>query len=49
MYADIDFDRVYASDMKKMIKWFAILQANDIVPILTEVAEDAAEENETEA
>ena len=49
VYADIDFDRVYASDMKKMIKWFAILQANDIVPILTEVAEDAAEENETEA
>jgi hypothetical protein len=49
VYADIDFDRVYASDMKKMIKWFAILQANDIVPILTEVAEDAAEETETEA
>ena len=49
VYADIDFDRVYASDMKKMIKWFAILQANDIVPILTEVAEDAADENETEA
>ncbi|TSA58635.1 MAG: hypothetical protein D4R41_04140 [Sediminibacterium sp.] len=49
VYADIDFDRVYASDMKKMIKWFAILQANDIVPILTEVAEDATEENETEA
>lgn len=49
VYADIDFDRVYASDMKKMIKWFAILQANDIVPVLTEVAEDAAEENETEA
>ena len=49
VYADIDFDRVYASDMKKMIKWFAILQANDIVPVLTEVAEDAAEENETES
>ena len=49
VYADIDFDRVYASDMKKMIKWFAILQANDIVPILTEAAEDAAEETETEA
>jgi hypothetical protein len=49
VYADIDFDRVYASDMKKMIKWFAILQANEIVPVLTEVAEDAAEENETEA
>jgi len=49
VYADIDFDRVYASDMKKMIKWFAILQANEIVPVLTEVAEDAPEEKETEA
>jgi len=49
VYADIDFDRVYASDMKKMIKWFAILQANDIVPVLTEVEEDASEESETEA
>lgn len=27
---DMDFDRVYASDMKKMIKWVQILQSNDI-------------------
>lgn len=25
VYADIDFERVYGSDMKKMIKWFQIL------------------------
>ena len=25
VYPDLDFDRVYASDMKKMIKWFAAL------------------------
>ncbi len=27
---DIDFDRVYASDMKKMIKWLEILKDNKI-------------------
>ncbi|MEO6187672.1 MAG: DUF5606 domain-containing protein [Ginsengibacter sp.] len=27
---DMDFERVYASDMKKMIKWFQILQKNEI-------------------
>jgi hypothetical protein len=30
VYPDLDFDRVYASDMKKMIKWFDILTANNI-------------------
>ena len=24
VYADMDFDRVYASDMKKMVKWFVL-------------------------
>jgi hypothetical protein len=26
VYPDIDFDRVYASDMKKMVKWFDLLK-----------------------
>lgn len=26
VYPDIDFDRVYVSDMKKMIKWFELLR-----------------------
>jgi hypothetical protein len=26
VFPDMDFDRVYASDMKKMIKWFDILR-----------------------
>ncbi|MEJ7737769.1 MAG: DUF5606 domain-containing protein [Chitinophagaceae bacterium] len=26
VYPDLDFDRVYTSDMKKMIKWFDILR-----------------------
>src|SRR5690242_20318648 len=30
VYPDIDFDRVYNSDMKKMIKWYNILKANNV-------------------
>ena len=30
MYPELDFERVYASDMKKMIRWFGILKANDV-------------------
>lgn len=30
VYADMDFEKVYASDMKKMVKWYGILKANDI-------------------
>lgn len=30
IYPDLDFERVYTSDMKKMIKWFEILTANDV-------------------
>ncbi|MEP6595854.1 MAG: DUF5606 domain-containing protein, partial [Ginsengibacter sp.] len=34
VYPDLDFDRVYASDMRKMIRWFEILTANNIdIPI----------------
>lgn len=30
VYPDLDFSRVYNSDMKKMIKWFHILEKNNI-------------------
>jgi len=30
VYPDLDFDRVYSSDLKKMIKWFSVLKNNDI-------------------
>jgi Domain of unknown function (DUF5606) len=30
VYPGLDFERVYASDMKKMIKWFQILEVNKI-------------------
>ncbi|MBI2283864.1 MAG: DUF5606 domain-containing protein [Bacteroidetes bacterium] len=42
VYADMDFDRVYTSDMKKMIKWFSILNANNIEPKLSEEPEEEA-------
>ena len=35
-YPDLDFERVYTSDMKKIIKWFEILQKNDIEIKLSE-------------
>ncbi|HEY1020646.1 MAG TPA: DUF5606 domain-containing protein [Sediminibacterium sp.] len=44
VYPDMDFDRVYASDMKKMIKWFAIIKANNIDPKLSEEPEEETEE-----
>jgi len=30
VYPGLDFDRVYSSDMKKMVKWFEILQKHKI-------------------
>ncbi len=30
VYPDLDFDRVYVSDMKKMVKWFQIIDKNNI-------------------
>jgi len=40
VYPDMDFDRVYASDMKKMVKWYGILKANDIEIKLSEEEEE---------
>ncbi len=39
VYADIDFERVYASDMKKMIKWFSVLKLNNVELKITEQQE----------
>lgn len=47
-YPDLDFERVYASDLKKMVKWFDILKKNNIEIKLSEpVAEEEAPEEET--
>src|ERR1700722_12907534 len=42
VYPDLDFDRVYSSDLKKMVKWFAVLKSNNIEIKLSET-EEAAE------
>src|SRR6202000_1286892 len=40
VYPDLDFSRVYSSDLKKMVKWYSVLKANDIEIKLTEPEED---------
>jgi antitoxin component of RelBE/YafQ-DinJ toxin-antitoxin module len=40
VYPDLDFERVYSSDMKKMVKWYGIISAKGIEIKLTEVAEE---------
>jgi hypothetical protein len=43
VYPDLDFERVYSSDLKKMAKWFDILKANNIEIKLTEHPQEEAE------
>jgi hypothetical protein len=47
VYPDLDFERVYHSDMKKMVRWYSILKENGVeikVPEYTEDEEPAEEE-----
>src|ERR1700754_2046020 len=48
VFPDLDFDRVYSSDLKKMVKWFSVLKANNIEIKLSEAApeEEVSEEAE---
>ena len=52
-YPEMDFERVYASDMNKMIKWFDILKKNEVEIKLSEEPEveepEAAPVEETPA
>jgi len=48
VYPDMDFERVYASDMKKIVKWFEVLQKNNIDFKLTEQPAEEGEEAEGE-
>ncbi|MBW8685899.1 DUF5606 family protein [Chitinophaga rhizophila] len=43
VFPTFDEERVYVSDMKKMVKWYAILKSNDLLRF-EEVAEEAADE-----
>src|SRR5688572_19389276 len=44
VYPDLDFERVYNSDLKKMVRWFAILKDHKIEIKLSEPEEEPAEE-----
>lgn len=49
VYPEMDFERVYASDMKKMVKWFDILKKNNIEIKLPEQPEETPEEETPQA
>jgi hypothetical protein len=40
VYPELDFERVYPSDLKKMIKWFEVLKKNNIEIKLSEPVEE---------
>ncbi|MER3463282.1 MAG: hypothetical protein C4329_01495 [Chitinophagaceae bacterium] len=44
VYPDLDFERVYASDMKKMVKWFDVLRSKGVEIKLDEPTEEEATE-----
>ena len=48
VYPDIDFERVYTSDMKKIIKWFEVLNANGVEIKLSEASENDESESKAE-
>ena len=51
VFPDLDFDRVYASDMKKMVRWFkSIIQHAITIELIEDEADevDAAEETKDE-
>ena len=44
VFPKMDFDRVYGSDMKKMIKWFTQLQKHNVEPTIPTDEETVEEE-----
>jgi hypothetical protein len=48
VYPEIDFERVYPSDLKKMVKWFDVLQKNKVELKLSEPPAEEEEEEEKE-
>ncbi|HMR90777.1 MAG TPA: DUF5606 domain-containing protein [Chitinophagaceae bacterium] len=48
-YPDIDFERVYTSDLKKMVKWFEILKKKNVELKLSELPEEPEEAPAAEA
>jgi hypothetical protein len=48
VFPDMDFDRVYASDMKKMVKWFSIIDSQKIDFTPEPVEEEEEDDSEAE-
>lgn len=46
VYPEMDFERVYSSDMKKMVKWFDVLKKNNVEIVLSEQPEEEPEAEE---
>lgn len=44
IFPEFDEERVYVSDMKKMLKWYDLLKANDLLHFEEEATEETAEE-----
>ena len=49
VYPDMDFERVYGSDMKKMVKWADILKKADVEIKLSEQGEEETPSTEAHA
>ena len=43
VYPEMDFERVYTSDMKKMVKWFESLKKHEVEIKLSELPEETEE------
>jgi hypothetical protein len=48
VYPELDFDRVYASDMKKMVNWYSTVQKHNIDFTPKEQPQEEGEENRAE-
>ena len=46
VYPNLDFERVYSSDLKKMVKWLEVLKKNEVEIKLSEPAEESSETSE---
>lgn len=49
VFPDMDFDRVYTSDMKKIIKWYEELQKHNVEIKLTEEENDESSQAEVQS
>lgn len=49
VYPDLDFERVYSSDMKKIVKWFTILTENNIEIKESQPEDEGEPDSETTA